>query len=666
MADPKNYRPKTSEIPTDPGVYRFRDDHGRVIYVGKAKNLRNRLSSYFQDPAKLHPRTHQMVFSASSVQWTVVGTEVEALTLEYAWIKEFNPRFNVMYKDDKSYPYLAISMGEDIPRMHIIRGARKKGTRYFGPYSQVWAIRDTVDQLQRVFPIRTCSAGVLRRAQRQGRPCLLGYIERCCAPCVERVSLAEHRQLAEQLCEFMSGRVGPYLRDKQREMKAAARELDFERAARLRDDIAALEKVLERNAVVLDDGTDADVFALVSDELESAVQVFHVRGGRIRGVRAWVVERPGDSTDADLMERLLQQVYAEVAEHDHTVRRKNKAVSVDDVEHTPTSAIPTEVLVSVLPADLDVVTQWLSQRRGAKVNIRVPQRGQKRALMETVATNAEHALKLHKSRRVGDLTQRSAALTELAEYLDLDDAPLRIECFDISHTQGTHQVASMVVFEDGAPRKSDYRHFTIRGGTPQAPLDDTAAMAEVLDRRFSRLLAEEARIAGMDEDGVAYASGPIDESTGRPRRFSYRPDLVVVDGGLPQVNAAVKVLDSIGVDIPVIGLAKRLEEVWLPEDEFPVIFPRTSPGLYLLQHLRDESHRFAISHHRKKRGKAMTRSVLDAIPGLGPARQQALLKHFGSVKKLKAASKDELTAVPGVGSALADTIWTHLHPTSAE
>lgn len=661
MADPVTYRPKTSEIPTEPGVYRFRDEQGRVIYVGKAKNLRNRLTSYFQDPAHLHPRTQQMVFSAASVQWTVVANEVEALTLEYSWIKQYDPRFNVMYRDDKSYPYLAVSMGEDIPRMQIMRGARKKGTRYFGPYSQVWAIRDTFDQLQRVFPIRTCSAGVLRRAQLQGRPCLLGYIERCTAPCVGKISKEDHYELAEQLCQFMSGKVGPYIRDLRTQMKEAAADLDYEHAAKLRDNLQALEKVLEQNAVVLDDGTDADVFAQVVDELEAAVQVFHVRGGRIRGVRGWVVDRPGDSTDADLMQKLLQQVYADAAEVDHTAIKREEAVSVDDVEHAPTSAIPREVLVSILPTDYEAMRDWLTQLRGANVSLRMPQRGDKRALMETVMANAEHALKLHKTRRAGDLTQRSAALEDLAEYLDLPSAPLRIECYDVSHTMGTNQVASMVVFEDGGPRKSDYRHFTIRGEDGDGATDDTAAMREVLTRRFKRLLAEEAGREGYDEDGVALASGPVDPNTGRPRRFSYRPDLVVVDGGLPQVNAAADTLEELGIDLPVIGLAKRLEEVWIPQDHYPVILPRTSAGLYLLQHLRDESHRFAISHHRKKRGKAMTRSILDDIPGLGPTRQQALLKHFKSVKKIKSAEVEDLQNVEGVGPALAETIYEFFH-----
>ncbi|MDK8350962.1 excinuclease ABC subunit UvrC [Gleimia europaea] len=664
MADPVTYRPKTSEIPTEPGVYRFRDAEGRVIYVGKAKNLRNRLTNYFQDPAGLHPRTQQMVFSAASVQWTVVATEVEALTLEYSWIKQYDPRFNVMYRDDKSYPYLAVSMGENVPRMQIMRGARRKDTRYFGPYSQVWAIRETVDQLQRVFPIRTCSKGVFRRAERAGRPCLLGYIERCSAPCVGKISQQDHYELAEQLCQFMSGKVGPYIRDLKSQMKQAASELDFERAARLRDSLAALDKVLEQNAVVLGDGTDADVFAQVVDELEAAVQVFHVRGGRIRGVRGWVVDRPDNTSEAELMQRLLQQVYAEATRED--VHERVAAVSVDDVEHAPTSAVPREVLVSVLPTDADAVAAWLTQIRGANVDLRIPQRGEKRALMDTVQANAEHALRLHKTKRAGDLTQRSQALEELRDYLGLSSAPLRIECYDVSHTMGTNQVASMVVFEDGAPRKTDYRHFTIRGEDGDGVPDDTAAMRETLTRRFKRLLAEEAGESGYDEDGIELASGPVDPQTGLPRRFSYRPDLVVVDGGLPQVNAASATLEELGITVPVVGLAKRLEEVWIPGDDFPVILPRTSPGLYLLQHLRDESHRFAIAHHRQKRSKAMRRSVLDQVPGLGPTRQAELLKKFKSVKKIREASVDELQTAPGVGPMLAQTIFDFFHAQANE
>ena len=724
MADPSTYRPAPGEIPTSPGVYRFLDAEGRVIYVGKAKSLRARLSSYFQDVAALHPRTQKMVTTACAVEWTVVSTEVESLALEYSWIKEFNPRFNVMYKDDKSYPYLAVTMQETYPRALVVRGARKPGARYFGPYVQVWSIRDTLDQLLRVFPVRSCSSGVFKRAHASGRPCLLGYIDKCAAPCVGRISAPDHRALAEDLCAFMAGRTGPYLRELESEMRAAAAALDFEKAARLRDDIAALTKVVERNAVVLDDATDADVFALVRDELTAAVQVFHVRGGRVRGQRGWVVDLVDDADDAELVERLLQQVYADLVTPvdtatdgedpaGQTSRRaapvgtavgapsasgpttslgvghrapaapapragaatggrpreeRSAATSVDDVAHTATTAVPREILVPVLPADADAVTAWLSALRGAKVSLRVPQRGDKAALMGTVRKNAEEALRLHRTRRAGDLTQRAQALEELAQALDLPEAPLRIECYDVSHTQGTHQVGSMVVFEDGAPKKSDYRRFTVRGTEGRGAPDDTAAMHEVLTRRFTRLLAEqgaelteaERELVGEDGDGVAIASGPVDPASGRARRFSYAPGLVVVDGGLPQVNAARAVLDELGMDVALIGLAKRLEEVWLPGEEFPVVLPRTSPALYLLQFLRDESHRFAITHHRGRRSKGMTRSVLDAVPGLGPARQAALLKEFGSVKRLREATPEQVAAVKGIGPTLAATILAHL------
>ena len=708
MADPSTYRPAPGEIPAAPGVYRFLDGQGRVIYVGKAKSLRARLSSYFQDLSALHPRTRTMVTTAAAVEWTVVSTEVESLALEYSWIKEFNPRFNVMYKDDKSYPYLAVTMSETYPRVQVVRGARRAGTRYFGPFVQAWSIRETLDQLLRVFPVRSCAPGVLRRAQASGRPCLLGYIDKCSAPCVGRVSQAEHRALAEDLCAFMAGRTGPYLRQVESEMRAAAAALDFERAARLRDDAAALRKVVERNAVVLPDATDADVFALVRDELTAAVQVFHVRGGRVRGQRGWVIDLVEDADDAELVERLLQQVYGDLLDPSGAgapersgpttslgvgerapaaplarsgpqgarARRSGAAAatSVDDVAHAATTAVPREVLVPAVPADAGAVRQWLAGLRGARVDLRVPARGDKAALMDTVRKNAEEALRLHKTRRAGDLTQRSAALEELAEALDLPEAPLRIECYDVSHTQGTYQVASMVVFEDGAPRKADYRRFTVRGQDGAGAVDDTAAMAEVLTRRFRRLVAEREAAVGrlsegagtvdgtpVDDDGLPIASGPIDPATGRARRFSYAPSLVVVDGGLPQVRAVRAVLDDLGVEVPLVGLAKRLEEVWVPGEEFPVILPRTSPALYLLQHLRDESHRFAITHHRRRRSAGMTRSVLDSVPGLGPARQAALLKEFGSVRRLRAASVEDITRVRGIGEALAGTILTYLN-----
>ena len=714
MADPSTYRPAPGEVPTASGVYRFLDGEGRVIYVGKAKNLRSRLASYFQDLAALHPRTRRMVTTACAVEWTVVGTEVESLALEYSWIKEFNPRFNVMYKDDKSYPYLAVTMAETYPRAQVVRGARRPGTRYFGPFVQVWSIRETLDQLLRVFPIRSCSPGVFKRARASGRPCLLGYIDKCSAPCVDRISEPDHRELAEDFCSFMAGRTGPYLHELEDRMRLAARNLEFEKAARLRDDAEALRRVIERNAVVLPDATDADVFALARDELTAAVQVFHVRGGRVRGQRGWVIDLDEDAADAELVERLLQQVYGDLLdpsgagapEHsgpttslgvgdrapaapltragprDTRTRRSGSsgaaaATSVDDVAHTATTAVPREVLVPAMPARAGVMREWLAGLRGARVDLRVPARGDKAALMDTVRKNAEEALRLHKTRRAGDLTQRSAALEELAEALDLPEAPLRIECYDISHTQGSHQVGSMVVFEDGAPRKADYRRFIIRGQDGDGAADDTAAMGEVLTRRFKRLLTEQGagpgdadaesagRLIGADGDGVPIASGPIDPETGRARRFSYAPSLVVVDGGLPQVGAARAVLDELGIDVPLVGLAKRLEEVWVPGDEFPVVLPRTSPALYLLQYLRDESHRFAITHHRKRRSAGMTRSVLDDVPGLGPARQAALLKEFGSVKRIRAASADEISSVRGIGPALAATILEHLKPDRA-
>ncbi|MEY9776891.1 excinuclease ABC subunit UvrC [Arthrobacter sp. MW3 TE3886] len=644
MADPASYRPQTGEIPTNPGVYRFRDPHGRVIYVGKAKNLRARLNTYFANPAGLMPKTYAMVHTASSVEWTVVGSELESLQLEYTWIKEFTPRFNVMFRDDKSYPYLAVTMGEKYPRVQVLRGDRRKGTRYFGPYT-AGAIRDTMDTLLRVFPVRSCSPGVLKRAEASGRPCLLGYIDKCSAPCVGRISAADHRALAEDFCTFMGGEAKPFVNRLEREMAAAVAELDYERAARLRDDIVALKKVFERNAVVLAEGTDADVFALHEDELEAAVQVFHVRGGRIRGQRGWVVEKVEDSTTPELVEHLLQQVYGE--------------------EAGLQGRLPREVLVPTEPSNGPELAQWLSGLRGARVDIRVPQRGDKAALLSTVRENAEHALKLHKSRRAGDLTMRSQALQEIQEALELPVALLRIECFDISHVQGTNVVGSMVVVEDGLPKKSDYRKFAVTGA---AATDDTAAMHDVLTRRFRHYLQEKnehaaaaAKPAHQAALDAATAAAVADSTTPAPRsKFAYPPNLVVVDGGKPQVNAAARALEELGIeDVYVVGLAKRLEEVWLPDSDFPVILPRASAGLYLLQRIRDEAHRFAISFHRQKRGKAMTVSALDSVPGLGESKRKALLAEFGSVKAIKAATQEELTGAKGIGPSLAASIVRH-------
>lgn len=643
MADPASYRPQTGEIPTNPGVYRFRDPHGRVIYVGKAKSLRSRLNSYFANPAGLLPKTHAMVHTASSVEWTVVGSELESLQLEYTWIKEYKPRFNVVFRDDKTYPYLALTMSEKLPRVQVMRGDRRKGTRYFGPYT-AGAIRETMDTLLRVFPVRSCSAGVLKRAQASGRPCLLGYIDKCSAPCVGRVTPEEHRALAEDFCAFMGGEAKRFITKLEKEMADAVGTLDYERAARLRDDIAALRKVFERNAVVLADDTDADVFALHEDELEAAVQVFHVRGGRIRGQRGWVVEKVEDATTPDLVEHLLQQVYGD-----------------DGDSH---GRLPREVLVPVEPSNAAELTEWLGGLRGAKVDVRVPQRGDKAALMSTVRENAEHALKLHKTRRAGDLTVRSQALQELQDALDLPVALLRIECFDVSHVQGTNVVASMVVVEDGLPKKSEYRKFSVTG---PAAADDTAAMHDVLTRRFRHYLqdksaqSEASALPGHQAALEAAAAAVLDTTTAAPRaKFAYPPNLVVVDGGKPQVNAAARALADLGIeDVYVVGLAKRLEEVWLPDSDFPVILPRTSQGLYLLQRIRDEAHRFAITFHRQKRGKAMTVSALDGVPGLGESKRKALLTHFGSVKGVKAATAAELTAAKGIGPSLANAIVAH-------
>ncbi|MFC8600114.1 excinuclease ABC subunit UvrC [Isoptericola sp. NPDC057191] len=675
MADPATYRPKPGEIPTSPGVYRFRDPHGRVIYVGKAKNLRARLSNYFQDVAHLHHRTQTMVTTAASVEWTVVGTEVEALALEYSWIKEYDPRFNVKYRDDKSYPYLAVTMAEEVPRAQVMRGAKRRGTRYFGPYGHAWAIRETLDLLLRVFPIRTCSSGVYRRAHQTGRPCLLGYIDKCSAPCVGRISVDDHKQLAQDFCDFMAGDTQRFERRLTARMNEAAASMEYEQAARLRDDIQALRRATEKNAVVLPDATDADVFALAGDELEAAVQVFHVRGGRIRGQRGWVVEKVEDVTDAELVEHLLQQVYGAVedarAAADGSGDASADAAADAAARREARDAVPREVLVPELPPDPAQMTAWLSGLRGARVELRVPQRGDKRELAGTVRANAEHALALHRTRRAGDLTTRSQALREIQEALGLESAPLRIECYDVSHTQGTYQSASMVVFEDGLPRKSEYRTFSVRGPEGDGARDDTAAMHEVITRRFRRYLADrlaagdlelddgDDREGGDSPDGVARPrSGPVPaEEPGERKRFAYPPNLVVVDGGPPQVAAAQRALDELGVtDVALCGLAKRLEEVWLPGEDYPVILQRSSEGLYLLQRVRDEAHRFAITQHRRRRSKGMTASVLDDVPGLGPARRKALLSTFGSVKRLRAAGVDEIAQVPGMGRRTAEAV----------
>jgi excinuclease ABC subunit C len=625
MADPASYRPRTGTIPDQPGVYRFRDERGRIVYVGKAKSLRQRLSSYFADPAGMHSRTRAMVWAAASVEWTVVATEVEALQLEYAWIKEFDPRFNVKYRDDKSYPFLAVTVGEEFPRVQVMRGAKRKGVKYFGPYAHAWAIRETLDQLLRVFPVRSCSNGVFKRAGQIGRPCLLGYIDKCSAPCVGRVSADEHRAYVDDLVTFLSTDPGRFMRRIDARMRDASAAQEYERAATLRDDLRALERALERSAIVLPDDTDADVVAIVDDELEAAVQVFHVRAGRVRGQRGWVAEKVDDSDQPQLVEQFLGHLYG----------TGPGAVGAE---------VPREVLVPSLPTDDATVAEWLSALRGSRVDLRVPQRGDKHTLMSTVAANASHSLALHKIRRAGDLTTRSQALGELQEALELPEAPLRIECYDVSNLQGTEVVASMVVFEDGLPRKSEYRRFAIKQSQGQ---DDVAAMHEVITRRFRRYLEQ--------------PSGSPDQPDRRRSGFAYPPQLVVVDGGPPQVAAAQRAMSELGVvDIAVVGLAKRLEEVWLPDDDAPVILSRTSEALYLLQRVRDEAHRFAITFHRKRRSAAMTSSELDSVPGLGDTRRKALLGRFGSLRTLREASVEEIAEVPGIGPKTAVAIHTAL------
>ena len=695
MADPTTYRPAPGSIPTEPGVYKFRDETRRVIYVGKAKNLRSRLSNYFQDVTQLHPRTRQMVFAASAVEWTVVSSEVEALQLEYTWIKRFDPRFNVKYRDDKTYPMLAVSTGERFPRAFFYRGPRRKGVRYYGPYSHAWAVRETLDLLIRVFPMRTCSKGVFNRHENLGRPCLLGYIDKCAAPCVGRVSEDEHREIVNGFCSFMSGQTDKVTKKLTVDMMAASEELDFEKAARLRDDLGAIHKVMEKQAVVLGDGTDADVIAFDTDELEAAVQIFHVRGGRIRGQRGWVVEKTGDwdraidpdldvTEDADaeaapdpalthLMQNFLVQFYGdavervdnEAAEAAEQIERRgvDQFSTQEAVPISRSTVVPREILVQVSPHEAEQTLKVLEGMRGASIDLRVPQRGDKRLLMETVERNAKEQLKQHKLKRVGDLTARSAALQDIQEALDMDQAPLRIECTDISHIQGTDVVASLVVFEDGLPRKSDYRRYRIKEAAGDGHSNDVASIAEVTRRRFLRHNRDKLAVPEAEEfDGSTFSDEKVEELSTDNRRFAYPPQLFIVDGGAPKVTAAQEVFDELGiVDVTLVGLAKRLEEIWLPGDPDPVILPRNSQALFLLQQIRDEAHRFAITYHRQQRSKRMRVSELDGIKGLGQTRRTELVKHFGSVAKLKEASVEQITEVKGFGPKLAASVHESLH-----
>lgn len=621
MSDTVSYRPRPGEIPTRPGVYRFRDSAGRILYVGKAKNLRARLSNYFAPLSSLHERTRHMVTTATSVEWTVVGSEFEALQLEFSWIKEYNPPFNVQFRDDKSYPYLVITLGEDVPRVMITRNRNIPGARYFGPYTHVRALRETVDLMLKVFPIRSCTDTIYRRAEQRGRPCLLGDIGKCAAPCVDRISKADHKAMALDFSSFMSGNDSRFLDHIEKQMKDAAARQDYESAARYRDQLTAMQTVLTKNSIVLPDTVDGDIIGVAHDELAAAVQLFTVRGGRIRGVHAWVVDKELDLALPELIETVLQNAY--------------------ESQLVP----PRLIVVPDLPSDLDELQRWLTAKRAehsltGRSVLRVAKRGDLAALHDTAQQNAASALASYKTRRSSDFTARSQALSDIQEALELDVAPLRMECFDVSHLGGTNIVASMVVFEDGLPRKDHYRRFSVTEAR-----DDTDAIHQVLMRRLAYIDREDA-----EETAEAPAK----------RRFAYRPQLLIVDGGQPQVNAAARALADSGIDdIAVCGVAKRLEEIWLPDRDHPVILPRNSDALFLIQRIRDEAHRFAISYQRQRRKRDIG-SQLDAIPGLGPVRVKQLLRHFGSVAKLREASVEQIAEVKGIGPKMAAQIREQL------
>ncbi len=618
-------KPAAGTIPTSPGSYQFKDEHGRVIYVGKAANLRSRLSSYFQDPSQLHPRTASMVATAESVEWIEVRNEVEALILEYSLIKQHRPRFNVRLRDDKSYPFLAITLDEEWPRAVVMRGTKRKGTKYFGPYPHAWAIRETLDLLLRTFPVRTCSQGKFNQHARLGRPCLLFHIEKCSGPCVGEVEKQTYSRFVAQLTEFLDGDTDAVVHHLESEMKNAAKELEFEKAARLRDRLGGVQRAIEKQQMVGERDEDLDIIGVADDELEAAVQVFFVRKGRVVGRKGFIMDKVEELTPGGLIDRVLEEMYGD----------------------EPPLGIPSQVLVPTIPDDVETYAEWLRHLKGSIVAIKVPQRGDKRELHETVTVNAKEEFVRHRLRRASDHNTRSRALSELQDALDLPEAPLRIECYDMAHLQGTDYVGSMVVMEDGLPNKREYRRFKVKDVPGN---DDYAAMREVLTRRLSAYVEERDK--------------PIAERGERPGKFAYPPQLLLVDGGKGQLGVAIEVINELGLadEIPVASLAKRFEEVFVPGRSEPIIVPRGSEALFMLQRIRDEAHRFANTFHRELRGKRMVSSSLDGIAGLGEARAKRLVKEFGGVTAVKNASREDFDLLTWLPSAVADAIYLRFHP----
>jgi excinuclease ABC subunit C len=618
-------RPPAGTIPEAPGSYQFKDARGRVIYVGKASNLRQRLSNYFQDPRNLHPRTAQMVETAESVEWTIVRNEVEALMLEYSLIKQHDPRFNVRLRDDKSYPFLAVTVDEQWPRALVMRGRKRKGTRYFGPYAHAYAIRETLDLLLRSFPVRTCSPAKFNQHERLGRPCLLFHIEKCAGPCVGEIDEMPYRQLVTDLIEFLDGDTDEIVARLEADMTTAATDLEFERAARLRDRLTSVRKAIEKQQMVAERSEDLDVIGIAEDELEAAVQVFYVRKGRVVGRKGFILDKVEELTPGRLIDRILESMYGD----------------------EPILGVPKLVLVPYEAEELDTYEEWLSMGRGSRVQIRVPQRGDKRSLLETVTRNAEGEFTRHRMKRASDHNSRSRALTELQDHLGLPEAPLRIECYDMAHLQGSDYVGSMVVLEDGLPNKREYRRFKVNsvGGDEVSASDDYAAMAEVVRRRLQAYVDERDR--------------PVSERGDKPGKFAYPPQLLLVDGGKGQLSAAKRVIDELDLtdEIPVAGLAKRFEEVFVPGRIEPVEIPRGSEALFMLQRIRDEAHRFANTFHRERRSKRMTVSALDGIPGLGEVRQKKLVKALGGVNAVKRAELDDLKALSFLPDAVAEAVY---------